>query len=129
MKTEGTLVRVAVLSAALFALSPVASGQQPVREDAGGLQLNSPIVRKITTGESHEYRFALQQGQVLSVELEELNVNLVVEVVRASDSKSLLSSDFGGGFERETLTFLADKGGSYVLKVSEAESESGRAAY
>ena len=110
-------------------VASLAFGQSASPADARELKFNKALERQIATGDSHDYKLSLRKGQVLSVELEESNVNLKVGLINETDKKTLAAADLGDGFERETLTCMAEQSGEFVLRISEAEKESGRGKY
>jgi tetratricopeptide (TPR) repeat protein len=117
---------------AVFVFMPlvsVAFGQSSPSIDRRALKFDKPLKRQIQTNDTHEYRFALRQGQGIAVEVEELDVNVKVELLQTTDKKMLATADLGLGFEGETLTFVAGQSGEYLLRVGEAEKESGRGTY
>ncbi len=93
------------------------------------LSFGKSLERKITTGDEHRYKLTLRQGQVLSVELQESDINLKIELIAPTDNQSLATADLGIGFERETLTFIAQQSDQYLLTVTLADKESGRGRY
>jgi CHAT domain-containing protein/Tfp pilus assembly protein PilF len=129
MKRALAIVFMSVLGTLLGGLTLPASGQTLKSPNPLDLQFNKKIERQLGTGESNEYRFSLRQGQAVSVEVEELDANLQVELIQLADSKTLVTSDIGGGFERESLTFISDRNDNYLIRIKETESESGFARY
>lgn len=127
-----SLTRQAAYASALVALLTAASfGQTPAapRDDVRELKFKKTVERQIEASLRHDYRLALRAGQVLSVTLEETDVNLQLELVAAPEGKVLATTDLGSSFERETLTFESESGGEYLLRVSEAENESALGGY
>lgn len=129
MKRAFAIVLMSVLGTLLGGLTLLASGQTLKSPNPLDLQFNKKIERQLGTGESNEYRFSLRQGQGVSVEVEELNANLQVELVQLADNKTLATSDIGGGFEKESLTFISNSNNNYLIRIKETESESGFAQY
>lgn len=118
--SAAALISFLTVSAALGQSPPAGVRELPVGKSVG---------REISAAESHQYGLALRRGQVLSVELEEQGFDAQVELVRPSDGKSVATANLGGGFEREALTFAAEEGGQYLLRVGAAEAESGGGRY
>jgi len=129
MKRAFTIVCVSVLGSLLGSVALPTSGQTVKSPDPRSLQFNKNIERQLGTGESHDYRFSLRQGQGVSVELEELNANLEIDLIQVADTKTLATSDIGAGFERESVTFVSDRNNDYLIRIKEAENESGYAQY
>jgi tetratricopeptide (TPR) repeat protein/CHAT domain-containing protein len=120
-------IGISILSLLLFACA--ASGQTTSRFDGREVLSGNAVEHQIRAEDKHEYAFHLRKGQVLSVDLVELDFNARLELAAAQDSTVLAVSDMGGGFEREAMTFAIPESGNYLLTVSAGESETDSGAY
>jgi CHAT domain-containing protein len=60
-------------------------------------------------------------GEVLLVEIEECGTNLALGLVTADDFATVVVSNLNDGYGRETITYVADKPGRYVVVVESRE--------
>lgn len=98
-------------------------------DGAQKLETGTPIERQIKAGDVQQYEITLRERQVLFVELDEWGFDAKVELLKATDNKTLVTANLGTGMERETLTFLAEQTAGYLVRVSAGEHESGRGRY
>ncbi len=83
--------------------------------DARVLPADKIIERRIAGGVTHVYSIKLEQGQVLRVDIQEIDFNLKVGLLGPEDKEISSKADFGYGYDRETLTFIAEKTDNYLL--------------
>lgn len=78
-------------------------------------------------GGEHFLRVVLEQGQFLQLDIQEHNLDLKVMLIRLGDKQPAKLSNFGAGYDRETLSYIAEQTGLYVLIVgTRAEPSNGR---
>ena len=94
-----------------------ASGERDERP----LLIGETVERPLKGGELHFYTIELKQGQVLQVNVQEKGVDLRVGLRRLTDEQITTSSDFGFGYERETLTIVIRQAGNYEVLVGARE--------
>lgn len=81
------------------------------------LELNAPVEREIAGGESHDYQFALQAGQLLRLSWGQQKFGLVLTVF-APDGKSLFSVNHEPHAQpRIDVAVVADESGNYRINV------------
>jgi CHAT domain-containing protein len=76
-------------------------------------------------GEQFQATVRLRKGEVLRLDAEEHNINAALNVAKVSgDSKAtvLAQSHYGGGYESETITFIAEQDDEYLI-LAEPEPE------
>ncbi|MGB7922027.1 MAG: CHAT domain-containing protein [Pyrinomonadaceae bacterium] len=116
----------------VFSIVPapfVVSTQEQYQSDAHLLSVGKRIQRPLGKGEIHDYSINLQTGQLLRLELQEKGVNVRIRLMRAANNAIVGSCDFGFEYDRETLTFLAEQGGKYVVTVSVSEGFESSGSY
>lgn len=117
-----------VIFLAALTLNASAFGQTPSVSEYR-LSFDKSLERKIKKGDLHQYRFSLRQGQVLFVELTEQTFDVKVELVKASDKTGVATANLGSGLERETLIFVAEETGEYLLRIDPSENQFGGGSY
>jgi CHAT domain-containing protein/uncharacterized protein HemY len=96
-----------------LAASPVA-GQEKDRRDVPSLPVGQTFERQLGEGEVHFYKVKLKKGESLRLDLTEKGIDCALAVV----SKQVLGVNFGDGFERETITYVARDKGTCTVVVS-----------
>ena len=104
-------------------------GQESSSAAARELKAGQSIERQINAQDRHEYRISMRRGQVLFVDLIELDFNARIELIRTRDGKIVATSDMGGGFEREAVIFIAPEEATYLVRVTAGEDETDAGAY
>lgn len=90
--------------------------------DVRPLSVDKTTERRIGGGASHLYVVTLAQGQVLRVDVRELGFNLTIGLFKVGDEEDSVSANFGWGDDRETLTFIAEKPGEYMVVITSPKS-------
>lgn len=109
---------VGVIAAVVLAAWP-AAGQGGERADVRPLPFGETVEREMSEQVQHFYILTLKQGEALQVDLTEKGVNCVVLVIDnvGPTPQRVLGADFGTGFGRETVTYIARRAGEYVVGV------------
>ncbi|MDT4967502.1 MAG: hypothetical protein QOJ64_2239, partial [Acidobacteriota bacterium] len=100
---------------------------QQIREaqnqrDVRPLSSGEVVERQLKRGEIHYYAVELEQRQVLRLDAQEKGIDLRITLVRIADKQIVAQTDFGFGYDRETLTFVAEQAGVYSVVVVSPES-------
>lgn len=80
------------------------------------------VERQLKGGQIHYYRIGLKQGQVLQLAVREKGVDVVIVFARLADAHRIKRVDFGFGYNRETLTFVAQQTTDYVALIGSPKS-------
>ncbi len=112
---------------ALLATSAVLG--QATSTDVRELKFGKKLEREIKRGELQLYKLALRSRQVLFVELEEQSFDVKVELVKVSNNTSVATANVGGGLDRESLIFVAEESGDYLLRIDASENQLGNGSY
>lgn len=116
----GRLVMLLSFSASLWLSDAIPAGfaqEAPRPTGDQALELGRPVERTISAGEIHPYRIALDTGQFLRVDVEQLAIDVVVTVV-GPDGEQIAEVDGPtGSFGLETVELAAEETGDYRLEV------------
>ena len=97
-------------------LSSVGFGQTPKQDDLRELQPNQIIEREMTGAETHRYKFDLKANEFFQVRVEQKGVDVVSNSPMKRKFLATMDSPNGKvGFE--TLTFVANANGSFILEI------------
>ena len=83
--------------------------------------------REMTGAETHRYKFDLNAGEFFQVRVEQKGVDVALKLLD-SDGKTLATMDSPNGKDGpETLSFVSDKAGKFILEISgfDAKAEKG----
>jgi len=83
---------------------------------------DKPIERRIIDSVPHLYRFSLDRGQILSVELQEKGVDIFMSLAASQDGEPIRLSLFNSGTGRETITYIAQQSGVYEIGIVASKS-------
>jgi CHAT domain-containing protein/Tfp pilus assembly protein PilF len=96
---------------------------------AHALELNVPVEREISGGESHRYQLSLESGQFVRLVVDQRGIDLV-EVPSGPDGQTLAAIDGPNGTQGpEPVLLLAETGGSYSLEVRASNATAGPGRY
>ena len=79
------------------------------------------VERQPKRGEIHAYTIELNQGQVLQINAQEKGVDIRLMFFRVADQRIMAVSDFGFGYDRETLTTVVEETGIYWVVIGASE--------
>ena len=96
--------------------------------DAIPLQTDKAIEREIAAGQSHEYELTLQAEQHARVRVVQRTINVAL-VCFGPDGRELLAIDSFGIGDTEEAELIADKTGTYRLRLSASEPNAPRGRY
>lgn len=82
------------------------------------LPAGSTIERQIQGDEPHVYLVKLEQGQMLRIDVQEIDFDLRIRLLKQGDNKIVASADFSSGYDRETLTFIAETTDNYFIAIT-----------
>ena len=103
-------------------------GQIPDSETRS-LTPNQTIEREMTGAETHRYKFELKANEFFQVRVEQKGVDVALNL-RNADGISLATMDSPNGKEGpETLSFIADKVGGFILEVSRFDAKAEKGNY
>jgi hypothetical protein len=92
--------------------------------DVRTLVVGRLIERQFEGGRPQAYIVELRQGQVLQIDLYEHGVNVRLGVGKLSDTKLTAQSNFGSGYDRETVSLITEQAGRYSVVVVPTEAHS-----
>lgn len=99
----------------LAAAAAWAAGEQVQGQaDEWPLPFSRTIERQLSGGDIHLYAVELKRGESLRLDLTEKGVDCVLTVI----FKHELEVDFGEGFGRETVTYIAEDRGKHLVLVT-----------
>ena len=114
-----TAIKVVRIFIGLICLSPgFHIFGQTVKVEARLLPVGETIERQIKGDEPHVYLIKLEPGQALRVDVQEIGFNLKLGLLKLGDSKLTISADFSSGYDRETLTFIAEETNNYLIVIT-----------
>ncbi len=100
-----------------------------IANDVPGLQPNQTIERKMIGGKTHRYRFSLKAGEFFQVRVEQKGVDVALVLTDAA-GETLAKMESGNGKKGpETLSFIAEKSGSFILGVGGPEAKANKGVY
>ena len=89
--------------------------------DTRPLNIGEMVERQPKRGEIHAYTIELNQGQVLQINAQEKGVDIRLMFFRVADQQIMAVSDFGFGYDRETLTTVVEETGIYWVVIGASE--------
>jgi CHAT domain-containing protein/tetratricopeptide (TPR) repeat protein len=99
------------------------------RESASTLNPGEVIEREMVGAAVHSYRVALKSGQFVHVTVQQKGIDVVLTLI-GPDGAPLIEADSPNGAEGpESLSYIADRNGSYTLKISSLEKEAPAGRY
>jgi CHAT domain-containing protein/tetratricopeptide (TPR) repeat protein len=69
-------------------------------------------------GGEHFLAVELKQEQTLHLDIQEKRVNVSVALIKLAEKKLIKLLNFGSGYDRETLTYIAEQTGTYIIAVA-----------
>jgi len=103
------------------------SAQQ--KESATTLTLGKTIESEMAGVATHSYSVTLKSGQFVHITVEQKGIDVVLTLI-GPDGAPLLEVDSPNGNEGpESLSYVADRSGSYALKISSLEKEAPAGRY
>ena len=114
------------LSMTLWLLALTASGQtSEIRE----LPSNQTIEREMTGAETHRYKINLKANEFFQIRVVQKGVDVMLKLLDISRNVLVTMDSPNGKAGAETLSFVAGKGGSFVLEVSSPDAKAGKGGY
>lgn len=89
------------------------------------LPIGETLGMAVKSGARHIYAIALKQKQVIQIEVMEKGADVSVELYSQTGVRPLAKVDFGEGYDREMLTFIADRTGTYRVIIRSKERPAG----
>ncbi len=90
------------------------------KKDAPRLKSGKPVERETAAGQSHAYRLKMRAGEFARVTVEQRGVDLSLKLTGPDGEQLTEVNDKKSREESETLLFIADAKGNYLLEVSAA---------
>lgn len=100
-----------------------------LKHDIRPLQVGEPVERQLGKQEVHFYPVELKQGQVLRLNVETAGVSVVLGFGLAEGQQVQGVSAFGFSYGRETLTYVVEQSGRYIVGISPARKSYGQGSY
>jgi CHAT domain-containing protein/Tfp pilus assembly protein PilF len=91
------------------------------KPETGPLPIGNMIERRLAGGNrGHTYKVALRRGQVLRVDTREreAGVSLMIFSIAGTQADPVAGADLSLGYGRETLTFVPERTGDYLVVVA-----------
>jgi CHAT domain-containing protein/Tfp pilus assembly protein PilF len=85
------------------------------------LEPGKAIRRELGGGKSHLYCVLVSRGEYFQVSVGQLGVDLELSVFRPDGSRVLESNHPGGALQEETVSWITEESGTYVLNVRSVE--------
>jgi CHAT domain-containing protein/tetratricopeptide (TPR) repeat protein len=90
-------------------------------QESGSLELNKPIERELSGGQSHSYKITMIYGQYLHVMVAQRGIDVAVALF-APDGKKISEADSDHTIEgSETVSAIAEAPGTYLIEVRSPE--------
>ena len=96
----------------------LAQANLPETAKRQSLNLNQPIERTIRGGESHSFTFDVKAGHYARVEVEQKNIDVIVSLFAPDGELVVEMDDKDGQLWLANLSCIAEKGGTFQVKVS-----------
>ena len=101
------------------------SSLNPIQE----LPPNQTLEREVISAETHRYKFDLQKDEFFQVRVEQKGVDVTLKLIDSSEQVLVTMDSPNGKAGPETLSFVAEKSGSYVLEVSGLDAKAVKGSY
>ncbi|MCU1266172.1 MAG: hypothetical protein JWM21_2490 [Acidobacteria bacterium] len=116
-----------LLAITVLVVARATLGQSPV--EIRELVPGQTVEREMTSAETHHYKFDLQANEFFQVRVEQKDVDVVLKLTDAR-GKLLATMDSPNGKEGpETLSFVAEKPGNFLLEVSGLDAKAAKGGY
>jgi tetratricopeptide (TPR) repeat protein len=103
--------------------------QEAAQADVPELVVGTPQERELKGGERHVYRLVLAADQYLRLVVEQHGIDVVVRLF-GPDGRQLVEMDSPTGTQgAETVSFIADVGGTYRVEIAPLEREAAPGRY
>jgi tetratricopeptide (TPR) repeat protein len=103
--------------------------QEAAQADVPELVVGTPQERELKGGERHVYRLVLAADQYLRLVVEQHGIDVVVRLF-GPDGRQLVEMDSPTGTQgAETVSFIADVGGTYRVEIAPVEREAAPGRY
>jgi tetratricopeptide (TPR) repeat protein len=103
--------------------------QEAAQADVPELVVGTPQERELKGGERHVYRLVLAADQYLRLVVEQHGIDVVVRLF-GPDGRQLVEMDSPTGTQgTETVSFIADVGGTYRVEIAPLEREAAPGRY
>lgn len=119
-----------ILTMLLLPLSALpALGHTPQTNELRALPPNQTLEREMTGVETHRYKFDLKADEFFQVRVEQKGVDVALKLLDAG-GKTLATMDSPNGKEGpETLSFVVEKAGNFILEVSGLDAKAKKGIY
>jgi hypothetical protein len=116
-------------SPAVCVSASVAKQEAAAQADVPELVVGTPQERELKGGERHVYRLVLAADQYLRLVVEQHGIDVVVRLF-GPDGRQLVEMDSPTGTQgAETVSFIADVGGTYRVEIAPLEREAAPGRY
>ncbi len=116
-----------VIVIALMTLA--AFGQTQSTRQVRELQPGETFEREMTGAETHRYRFDLRANEFFQARAEQKGIDVMLRLLDANGAELARMDSPNGKQGQETLSFVADKSGSFVLEVTGTDAKAGKGNY
>lgn len=118
-----------VLCLMLLLAALPAFGQTQQSNDVRDLLPNQILEREMTGAETHRYKFDLQANEFFQVRVEQKGVDVMLKLTDRSGNVLATMDSPNSKEGPETISFVAEKAGSFVLEVSGLDAKAGKGGY
>ena len=125
-------IHIANLLGTIVLLAAVIGGfaQTVQKDEPRELLPNQTTEREMTGAQTHRYQFELKANEFFQVRVEQKGVDVALKLTEAVGGKVLAMMDSPNGKEGfETLTFVAEKAGGFILEISGFDPKAGVGEY
>ncbi len=120
-----------LMSLSLFfcSLGSARALSQQQRESASTLNPGEVIEREMAGVAVHSYRVALKAGQFVHVAVEQKGIDVVLTLIDPNGAPLIEADSPNGAVGPESLSYIAERPGTYILKISSLEKEAPAGRY
>ena len=97
--------------------------------DARPLLPNQTVEREMTGADTHRYKFDLKANEFFQIRVEQKGVDVALKLLDADGTQLAAIDSPNGKAGPETLSFVADKAGEFVLEISGFDKEAEKGIY
>lgn len=117
-----------ILAILLIIVNSIAQGQNSKQSEYLTLMI-SETEQKITDRKIHRYKFNLQKGEFFQVRVNQKGVDIFLLLLDKKGKKLARMDSPNGANGYETLTFVANSTGAFVLEIKKLKEEFGEGNY
>ncbi|MCU1266176.1 MAG: hypothetical protein JWM21_2494 [Acidobacteria bacterium] len=129
MKFRNTSPLIIIVCLVLALSAKTIASQTQQSEDSRELPSGQTLDREMAGAGTHHYKFDLQANEFFQVRVEQKGVDVTLKLTDASGNVLATMDSPNDKQGPETLSFVAEKAGWFVLEVSATDSKAGKGSY